>query len=193
MRYIIIIAFTLMAMISSFYLGNYLAASPSESRQVTGSEILEQARKEVPMPELPPKPAGRSVTTIEQRTVQVPETRVVSDMQTIGPFGVKIAVPRTITEMKDITRDVSTTKLIDATPEEINSWNAEVKKSQDKYENDIQERAKEIAEEKAAQKRSQVMEEAKNLTKEMIIPLITAITGLIGALAAFRWGAKAKA
>jgi hypothetical protein len=188
----LITAFIILSMVGSFYIGNYLSRGNNYEAEVTAPEILEQAKNEVPKPLFPPKPAGRSVTTIEQKKIQVPETRVVDQFQTVGPFGLKVNIPKVVTTTKEIVQDVPSTKLVDASPEEIAMWNGQVKKLEDKFERDVQERAKQIAAQKASQKRDQLIEQAKGVTKDLIIPLITALTGLIGALAALRWGSKSK-
>lgn len=188
--YAISIIFTMIAMIGSFYAGNYLASSSIRNQNLASySDTFEQAKKEIPPPELPPKPAGQTVTTIVQQKVTVPTPRIETEFQK-GPFGLKIAVPKVITEQKEIMQEVPSTKLVDASPEQISNWNAQVKKIQDEYNNAVAERARLIEVKNAEKKRAELIESAKNITKDIIIPLVTALTGLIGAIAALRWGKK---
>jgi hypothetical protein len=59
-----------------------------------------------------------------------------------------------------------------------------VKELQDKYQRDIRAKAAEIAAQKQAEKNHELMESTKAIIKDMVIPLLTALTGLFGAMAA---------
>jgi hypothetical protein len=75
-------------------------------------------------------------------------------------------------------------------PDEVKKWNEETKKITDDYEVKIQEKAVAISLQKASEKREQLIAEWKSIETDMIIPMITAVTGLVGALAAFRYGTR---
>lgn len=190
-NYVLIIIFVVLAMVGSFYVGNYLASPNSQGQIISSySDAFERAKREIPAPDLPPKPAGQTVTTITQQKVTVPTQRVINESINIGPFGAKVSIPKVITEQREIIQDTPSTKLVDASPEQIGRWNAEVKKLQDEYNATVIDRAKAIEAKNAAQRRTEFIENAKGITKDIIVPMITALTGLVGAIAALRWGKK---
>ncbi|MDE3174486.1 MAG: hypothetical protein KGM15_00045 [Pseudomonadota bacterium] len=178
--------FVLLAMVGSFFAGNYLVGGVSSTKTATASDIIEEAKKSIPPVVLPPKPAGHSVTSIRRVTTQVPESRIENKMVNIGPF--KTSIPQVVTSMKEVSADVPTTTLVDASPEEIAKWNEEAKAAENKYQSDLNAKINQISAERQHQRNEEIMNETKTVVTEMIIPLITAITGLLGALTAFKYG-----
>lgn len=192
MKIIVMAFFLLLAMAGSFVAGNYYFTGnmgPLENNPA--ADILEEAKKAVPPVVLPPKPAGRSVTTNQQISVQVPDVRIENKMVSVGPL--KTLVPQVVTTMKTVTTTAPTTTLVDATPEEIAVWNQQVKELEDKYQEAINEKVLEITQERQKERATQIMTATKGVFTDMIIPLITAMTGLIGAMAAFKYGTKPSA
>jgi hypothetical protein len=176
----------LLAMIGSFFAGNYFLSGVSNT--APGSDILDEAKKRVPAVALPPPPAGHSVTTYEQKDIQVPEVHVENRAQGVGP--IKVQVPQVITTMKTVSETVPKTTLVGATPAEMADWDERVKKLQDQYQKDLASAVAEITKERQREREAQIMAETKSVLIDMIIPLLTALTGLIGAMAAFRNGTR---
>lgn len=191
MRFALTLFFVLLAMAGSFLAGNYLSTSSGKIEQVTAPQILEHAKKQVPAPVLPPKPGGREVTTVERKNVKVQTPHTVMDSITIGGI-FKTQVPRIEMRTVEVVQDIPTTKLVDAAPDEISKWNAEVGQIQSDYEKKVQAKAKEIAEEIQKNNLSETMTTFKDIMTTMIIPFITAISGLIGAMATFRSASNRK-
>jgi hypothetical protein len=190
MKMLVLGFFVLLAMAGSFFAGNYFIGGVGSADATPPSDILEEARKAVAPVVLPTKPAGHSVTTTQQKTIQVPEVHVENQMITVGGL-VKTMVPKVVTTLKTVTTDVPVTTLVDASPAEVAKWDLEVKALQEKYEKNVRDKVAQITQERQHQRNVEVMEETKTVVTDMIIPLITALAGLIGAMAAFRYGTKA--
>ena len=80
--------------------------------------------------------------------------------------------------------------LVDATPEEIKAWDEKTKSLMDKYEAAVRAKADEIAEQKATEKRKELINEGIDIAKNMVVPVLTSLAGLIGAVVALRAGSK---
>jgi hypothetical protein len=78
---------------------------------------LEEARRAVPKPELPPKPAGHIETTMEtvEKHISVPTVKKIG-----GDLGRILRLdPQIIYEDQVTTTQVPVTKLVDAPPDEV--------------------------------------------------------------------------
>ncbi len=192
-RAVLLALFVVLAMVGAFLAGNYLSTPRILSTESTsGRDILARAQASVPQPILPPKPSGREVTSTEQRQVEVDVPTIQIENQSIGPLGVSIGIPRVVSRREIVNQPVSVTKLVDASPAEIAAWEAEVSKRKRQYESAIQLKVEEISKEENTRQRQLLISGVENFTKNTLIPLITALTGLIGAMATLRWGSKTR-
>jgi hypothetical protein len=188
MKTLVMILFVLLAMTGSFFAGNYYLSGWTNLPQTPAPDILEEAKKSVSEIVLPPPPAGHSVTTYEQKDVQVPDVHVENRLVSVGP--IKTSIPQVVTTIKTVTTNVPKTTLVDATPAEMADWDQKVKKLQDQYQRDLTNKVVEITRQRQHEREAEILAETKTVLTDMIIPLLTALTGLIGALAAFRHGTK---
>lgn len=165
----------------AFYAGAAIVSPPLIEQSSTSATILEEARKRVPAPTLPPKPGGQEVTETKpvQITVKVP--RVITDFQK-GPLGIRIPVPKTIMEDQTITENVSTTRLIDASPAETADWEAQVKKIQDAHNARLNSEIKKISDEQFLQKSKDAAQKFKTFVSDVIVPILVSLAGLAGAI-----------
>jgi hypothetical protein len=170
----------MVVVVGAFFAGAALVGAPIISQDSTSSAIIEEAKKRVPAPSLPAKPAGHEVveTKVVERTVQVP--KVINDLQSMGPL--KINVPRIAMETQTIKENVPTTKLIDATPEETTEWEGKVKKLQEDYNVRLNAEIKKISSEQFMQKSKELAQQFKTVVTEIIVPVLVALAGLIGAI-----------
>jgi hypothetical protein len=128
--------------------------------------VIEEAKRRIPVPNPPPKPAGHTVT----------ESKVVT-----------INVPRV--SWKSITMDVQqvtipTTKLVGATPEETAKWQGEADKQQADYEKRLAGESKKIANEMFVNDWRSTVTLFTAFSKEVAIPFLGGLAGLVGAIAA---------
>jgi hypothetical protein len=188
MRTLILCFFVVLAMVGSFFAGNYFVGNVRNVEGAYAPDILEEAKKAVPPVVLPPKPSGQIVTTLQHVTTEVPEVHVEKKLVNFGPL--KTLVPQVVTTMKSVITDVPSTTLVDAPLDEITKWNNEVRELQGHYEQELREKVAEIARERQKERAAEILSTTKDVFNEMIIPFITALTGLIGAISAFRYGTK---
>jgi len=182
------ILFVALAVVGAFFAANYLAA-PDVPGDMTAEEILSLAKKQVPPPVLPPKPAGREVVTTEQRQVQIQVPRVETQWIKVGPLKTKIPSKKVVTETQTVTQDVPVRRLEGASPAEIANWERETARIQREYDAAVRTEVQKIEQSQKATVAA-FLKEAQPFIKDSLIPLITSLTGLIGALATWRWGHK---
>jgi hypothetical protein len=166
----------------AFYAGAAIVTPPLLEKNSTSATILEEGKKRIPAPTLPPKPGGREVveTNAVQRVIQVPRTT--TDFQTVGLLGFKIPITKTIVENQTIIENVPTTKLVDATPAETAEWEAQVKKLQDTYNAELNEEIKKISDEQFLQKSKDAAQRFKTFVSDVIVPILLSLAGLVGAI-----------
>jgi hypothetical protein len=186
---ILLILSLALAMVGSFYIG-YEIAGPDLPADLSAEEILTLAKARVSAPVFPPKPAGQEVIRDEPKFVQVEVPRIVSETIRIGPFKTKVPIKKVVTETKTVTQNVKVRTLEGAPPEAIAKWEAETARIQKDYEAAIRREVERVEKARKAQL-VQMLYDAQPFIRESLIPLITALTGLIGALATWKWGRKA--
>ncbi|MER8567640.1 hypothetical protein NKH85_17000 [Mesorhizobium sp. M0924] len=167
-----------------FLVGNALVSTPARTG-VAAQSILEEAKQRVPEPALPPKPAGREEKVLVPIThsIQVPKI----EYQIIKmPFGSNVKIPHTTFETQVVTENVEKTTIVDAAPEEKAAWDAEVKKLQADYNKRLDEEIKKITNEQSRKDLIETTAIIKDMINGAIIPLITALVGLIGAFLALK-------
>jgi hypothetical protein len=191
MRTALLLVFVVLAMAGSFFAGQYLHYPVSDRVSDSANEIFEEARGQIPKPELPAKPSGHTVTTMKTVETHITVPTVQNNLVSIGGFLGKITVPQVVEKDQVITTQVPVTTLVDATPEEIKEWNEKTKTLSDEYEAQVREKANEIAEYKSTEKRRELIQEGSDIAKNMIVPVVAALAGLIGSVAALRAGTKA--
>jgi hypothetical protein len=167
--------------VGGFLVGNALLSVPPPQNVDVAQSILDEARQRIPQPPLPPKPGGREVevTVPTSRTIQVP--KIVYDNLKM-PFGASVKVPRQTLETQTITENIKKTTIVDASPDEISAWNSQVAESQAEYNRRLNEEIKKISAEQAAKNARLTSELIKDMITSVVIPLIVALTGLIGAI-----------
>ena len=141
-----------------------------KSSGVAAEAIVEKAKQQVPLPNLPPKPAGKTV--VEQQPVT----------QTI-----QVGAPTWASPLRMITRQITVntpkTRLVDASPEEIAAWDAEVKKLQDGYNAKLSAKITELSHEQELENAKAVAQAVKEISTDVIVPpVILAAAGVIGAV-----------
>jgi hypothetical protein len=156
------------------------------------ASIVEQAKAKVPEPPLPPKPAGRVVTVIEKKQVTKDVPIIKHERMTIGGF-ITTTVPRVTVEKRTETIEVPVQKLVEASPSEIAAWNESIEEGHRKYQADLDATINALVQEKKAKERSETVEATIKVIKEGVVPLLGAVTGLLGAIKAFRSGREKKA
>jgi hypothetical protein len=165
----------------AFYAGNALVR-PQPRTQPTATAILEEAKNRVPPPVLPPKPGGHEVVELVDKKldVETPVVRMVT--KDIGIFGVKIQVPVQETQHSTIITKVPQTKLVDASPQEIDVWNKQVKSLQEQYEANLRYEIDKIVQEERQNNDKEIIEMTKDVVKNVVAPLLASLAGLITAL-----------
>lgn len=170
----------------AFYVGNKLVA-PRDIETPPPAEILDEARKRVPIPVLPPKPAGREVVEKVETPVEVNFPIVKNEMRNFG-LGVKVAVPVMSTEKRTIMVKTDKRTLVDATPEQIKTWEAEVARIQSAYDGRVKLEAAAIVKRQQDENAKKVVQETTAMIRESITPLVISLAGLVGAIGSL-WGA----
>jgi hypothetical protein len=89
---IILVASLIVVAGGAFYAGNSLVEPPTKIPRTTPTAILEEAKKRVPEPVLPPKPAGREVVTMVDKPIEVDAPEVEWRTRELG-LGLKTKVP----------------------------------------------------------------------------------------------------
>jgi len=165
----------------AFYAGNAIVGSQAPTTQPTPTAILEEAKKRVPPPVLPPKPAGRETVVLVNKPIEVTTPTVRMVTKEIG-LGIRVQVPVQETKRTTIITQVPQTKLVDASPEEIAAWDKEVTKLQEQYHADLQQELTRIYQEERLKNDKQIIEMAKDVVKNVVAPLLASLAGLITAL-----------
>jgi hypothetical protein len=148
-----------------FFLGAIFARPLSGPERATA--VIEEAKRRIPAPNPPPKPAGHTVTENKVVTINVPRM----SWNDIGGIAVQQVT-------------VSTPKLVGATPEETAKWQAEADKLQKDYEKRLADEAKKIANEMFVNDWRSTVTLFTTFSKEVVIPFLAGLAGLIGAVAA---------
>jgi hypothetical protein len=158
--------------IGTFYAGKLFGGLPNPGSAAT-AEIVEKAKQQVPLPNLPPKPAGRTVVEQHQivQTIQVPAPTW-SNPTRMTTRQLNISTPQT--------------RLVDASPEETAAWDAEVKKLQDEYNKQLSEKITALSREHELQTAKEFAEAVKEISTDVIVPIILAVAGIIGAVGSLR-------
>lgn len=149
-----------------FVLGTVFARPIGSGGMDRANAILEEAKKRVPPPTYPPKPAGHTET--ETKTVM---TRIPNAGGFLGPGG--ITIPTTVT----------VPKLVGATPEENAKWQAETDKVQRDYQEKVASEARKIANEMFVNDWRSAMILFKTYSADVILPFLAALAGIVGAVA----------
>jgi hypothetical protein len=172
--------------IAAFYLGGALT-TPRTIIPATSDAILAEAKRRIPAPTLPPKPAGHVVveTKIIQQSVQVPVVKFQK-----GPLGINIPVATVQTQQTQ--QEVPVPKLVDASPEETAAWQAKVKILQDQYDTALQNEIKRISREEELSNAKEVAAFIKQLITDVIVPIVLALAGLVGAIVSLVQAFKSK-
>jgi len=191
MKWLLISICLIITVASLFFLGHTWGSAAKESSGPTASQILDQAKRETTPPPLPPQPVGHVVIARVERTVQLPQAKVVATPQKIGPL-VAFNFPKAVVAAKPATQVVETPTLVGPSTAETAAWNAKVKKLQENYQKSVSDKAQQIAQKAADDKSADALAEFNETMKDSVVPLITAISGLIGAIAALRWGPGGK-
>ncbi|MBZ9765527.1 hypothetical protein LB526_01970 [Mesorhizobium sp. CA6] len=152
----------------AFFSFRHQAPTPPRNPQAVAQSILDEAKRRVPPPALPPRPAGT------ERTVYVPKT-IRIQVPTIN--GLRLGM-RTET----ITQNVPQTTIVDAAPEAIKVWNEQVKHANDDYNVKLDEEIKMIENEEKTKKAQEIGALIKDMITGAVIPLLGAISGLITAI-----------
>jgi hypothetical protein len=143
-----------------FFLG-VVFSRPIGGGAERATAVIEEAKRRVPPPTLPPRPSGHTVT----ETKQVP-----------------VEIPLPLSGRTSIMIPVTTSKLIGATPEETAKWEAETDKSEKEYERKLGAEAKKIANEMFVNDWRSAVVLFKAYSKEVILPFLAALAGIIGAI-----------
>ena len=174
--------------------GSYFAirtfTEEANTYSTVDAPIVEQAKAKVPEPTLPPKPAGRVVTVTEKKQVTKDVPVVKHERKKIG--FITTTIPRVTIEKRTETIAVPVQKLIEASVSEMTAWNRAVAEAQRKYQADLDATTIALVQEKKAKERSETVEATIKIIKEGIVPLLGAITGLLGAIKGFGSGSEKK-
>jgi FtsZ-binding cell division protein ZapB len=188
-KYVLVLFVSLVLVVGgSFYAGNYLAGAgtvPDPGAKST-EQILEEARNNVPEPERPPMPQGREIIETRTETVSIPRT-VITMRRIEGPFGAFVEVPEVQTRNEEVTREVQVPRLVDAPPEEIERWNAQVRQLEADYQRRLRAEIARLStkERERVENAADVLTEFTHFVSTIITPLIVTLTGLAGAVIAF--------
>jgi hypothetical protein len=146
--------------------------------------IQDQAKREVPEPALPPAPSGSTVTTTKMQVLRnVPTVKLtVPKAGEPAPQG-----PRSYVEQRNESVDIRVAKGTAANAAEVDAWNREVAALQQQYNAALNAKIAELAKDSSSTGSSASdMEAVTDLVEKAIVPLISAITGLILAIKSLR-------
>lgn len=157
---------------AAFY-GGTLFGTLSQQQSEPAAAIVEAAKKNIARPQLPPRPAGRPVTVMEERTkeIEIPIPGLLD-------FG------RTRTVLQKI--QVPTTKLVDASPEVVAAWDAQVKKLEEEYNARLTQEIDRLSRENLMRTAKQYVAMLKEIASEIVVPVLIALGGIIGAITALK-------
>jgi hypothetical protein len=138
------------------------------ARITNADELLEQAKKAVPEPELPPKPHGQVVETFEKR--------VITTTIPCPTFGnpLKICAVKTYTPVK-------VTKALDPNDQELAAWDKAVLAKRQEYESEVDKEVKRLESEKLEEFR-----DALEAWVQIVGGIIGAIGGTVALVVALR-------
>jgi hypothetical protein len=147
--------------------------------------IQDQAKREVPEPTLPPAPAGSTVSTTKvqvQRTVPIIRFNPPKAGEP-APEGPKTSVAQTNEYL-----DLKVAKATTANPAEVAAWNRTSSTLLQQYNTAVNEKITQLAKTRNSNPgaASSDMEAVTDLIEKAIVPLISAITGLIVAIKSLR-------
>jgi hypothetical protein len=125
MQTALLLVFVVLAMVGSFFAGDYLHYPVSDKVNDSANEIFEEAREQTTKPELPAKPSGNVVTTTKAVETHIKVPTVQNTLTSVG--GIKINLPQVVEKDQVIATQQPVTTLVDATPEEIKEWNDKTK------------------------------------------------------------------
>ncbi|MER8929184.1 hypothetical protein [Mesorhizobium sp. M0767] len=162
-----------------FLVGNAMLV-PSQDISGVAESILDKAKQRVPEPTLPPKPGGREVKVMVPvtRTIQVPKIEMKG-----GGF---LRTPQVVMTTQNITENVEQVRIVDASPQEIATWDAQVKSIREDYSRKLDAEIKEISQEEKLKNMRETAVIIKDMINTAIIPLLAALAGLVGALITLR-------
>ena len=147
-----------------FFLGAVFARPIGTGNVERMNAIMEEAKRRVLPPVLPPKPAGHTVT--ENKTVSIAMPR--GGFGDFGTFDRQIIVP--------------TTKLVGATPEETAKRQAGTDRLEKEYEKNLAGEARSIANAMFVNDWRSAVVLFKTYSTEVILPFLAALAGVVGAV-----------
>jgi hypothetical protein len=162
----------------AFFAGRTSVGIP-QAQSETPATIVEEAKQSIPAPTLPPRPAGRQIVEMESI-----EQSISTPAPTWNNPG------RTQTQI--ITIQVPRTRLIDAYPEQIDEWNSRVAALQSDYNRRLSDEISRISRAKNLETARDFARTVKEISSEVIAPLILALAGIIGAIVSLRAAFKIK-
>jgi hypothetical protein len=160
----------------------FLSRSAGATPDTVDTSIAEQAAREVPRPTPPPQPAGSTLST---STIQVPKGVPMIRRTPAPPGGAPAQGPKTIVERHFESVEIKVAKG-GANASQDAAYNQQVEAQEKAYNAAVIARMDAIAAEKASSGSAGGMEGILDLIEKGIVPLISAITGLILAIKSLR-------
>lgn len=144
-----------------------------------------EAEKRVEPVTLPPKPEGNTVeeTVMVDVKKQVPVTRY--EARTVAG-GIKARIPRTVLETRVEAVPQKIVKAAGASQKEVDAWNAQVKTLEADRSKKVDAMVQQLAAEKSPASGNATVEVIVTLVRDAIVPLLTSVAGLLGAIGTFR-------
>lgn len=161
--------------VGSFFLGAVFSRPLGFNNPERATAVIEEAKRRVPPPVLPPKPSGHTETESKMLTITVPS-------------------PTWSNPGRVATQQVSvpTSKLVGATPEETAKWEATANRLQSEYEKKLAEEAKKIANEMFVNDWRSTVSLFTTFSKEVVVPFLAGLAGIVGAVVALMKAFRAK-